>query len=275
MSTAALAQKLIRAVDEADSSSRLLEAVENLASACLIEAIPTLVAVLGYNNPGAAVASVDGLIQIGKPAVQPLLDLLDTHNYTARAWAVRALAGIGDPRGLDILLDAAKNDFAVSVRRAATRGLGTVLWNELPPDRMQPAQSAALEALLQIAQDPEWVVRYAAVTGLQALAAHVVDQPNLIAQILAKLNQMSATDADLTIQFRSRLAVQKLQPEATAISENVSDLSISLELDWRLTLEKLYQRKSQERLAFSEGDPRKFRELVVTPYQLGHASLTD
>jgi hypothetical protein len=49
---------LIRAVEDADSSSLLLEAVENLASARLPGAIPTLIAALSYNNPGAAVAAV-------------------------------------------------------------------------------------------------------------------------------------------------------------------------------------------------------------------------
>ena len=57
---------LIQAVDAADSSDLLLEAVEDLADACLEGAIPTLIAVLSYNNPGAAVAAVDGLIQLGE-----------------------------------------------------------------------------------------------------------------------------------------------------------------------------------------------------------------
>ena len=125
MTNNSLAQQLINAVEEADSSAKLLEAVQNLAAACLEESVPTLIAALGYNNPGAAVAAVDGLVQIGEPAVKPLLELLDNYNYGARAWAVRAMAGIGDPRGLNTLLDAAKNDFALSVRRAAARGLGT------------------------------------------------------------------------------------------------------------------------------------------------------
>ena len=45
-------------------------------------------------------ASVIGLIRIGKEAVKLHLLTLDTPNYGARAWAVRALAGIGDVRGL-------------------------------------------------------------------------------------------------------------------------------------------------------------------------------
>ena len=67
------AQALIQAVEAADSSTSLLEAVENLAAVGLEESIPTLIAALGYNNQGAAVATVDGLIKIGEPSVQPLL----------------------------------------------------------------------------------------------------------------------------------------------------------------------------------------------------------
>ena len=99
--------QLIQAVEDADSADGLLSAVEALADACDPEAIPTLIAVLGYNNPGAAVAAVDGLIALGETAIPSLLELIDTYNYGARAWAVRACAGIGDPRTLDLLLTSA------------------------------------------------------------------------------------------------------------------------------------------------------------------------
>ncbi len=97
----------LQAVNDADSAQGLLDAVEELASLIDERAIPTLIQVLGFNNPGAAVAAVEGLIQIGIPAVSSLLDKLDGYNYGARAWAIRALAGIGDPRGQELLLDAA------------------------------------------------------------------------------------------------------------------------------------------------------------------------
>ena len=70
-------QTLIRAVDEADSSTHLLEAVQALAIAQTEAAIPALIAALGYNNPGAAVAAVDGLIGLGEASVLPLLEQLD------------------------------------------------------------------------------------------------------------------------------------------------------------------------------------------------------
>ncbi|MDF0554600.1 HEAT repeat domain-containing protein [Kamptonema sp. UHCC 0994] len=201
--------ELIREVEKADSADSLLNAVKALAATGSEGAIPTLITVLGYNNPGAAVAAVDGLIQVGEAAVLPLLEQLDGYNYGARAWAIRALAGVGDPRGLEILLDAAVNDFALSVRRAATRGLGTICWQQLPPEKVAEAQLMACKTLLQASQDPEWVVRYAAVGGLQALAAATV-QPNWLAEVLARFEEIIKTDETLAVRARAMLANQQL-----------------------------------------------------------------
>ena len=84
--------------------------------------------------------------RIGKEAVEPLLSSLDAHNYGARAWAVRALAGIGDVRGLDVLEDALSHDIGPSVRRAAARGLGPALRRSRPEDRA-PVRERCLVAL--------------------------------------------------------------------------------------------------------------------------------
>jgi len=55
-----MALELIQAVEQADSSEGLLNSVKALAAASSKQAIPTLITVLGYNNPGAAVAAVEG-----------------------------------------------------------------------------------------------------------------------------------------------------------------------------------------------------------------------
>jgi phycocyanobilin lyase subunit beta len=212
MTNNSVAQKLINAVEEADSSAKLLEAVQNLAAASIEESVPTLIAALGYNNPGAAVAAVDGLVQIGEPAVKPLLELLDNYNYGARAWAVRAMAGIGDPRGLNTLLDAAKNDFALSVRRAAARGLGTIHWQEMPPEQIASAQLQVFETLTHVCQDPEWVVRYAAITALEGLAVAVDNnQPALLPQIKTQLEYIASIDSEVSIRARVWMALHQIQ----------------------------------------------------------------
>ena len=204
-----MALELIRAVEQADSSEGLLNAVKALAAADSKQAIPTLITILGYNNPGAAVSAVDGLIQLGEAAVLPLLEQLDGYNYGARAWAVRALAGIGDPRGLEVLLDAAANDFALSVRRAAVRGLGTICWELMPAEQVLEAQIRAVKTLLQASQDPEWVVRYAAAGGLQALAGAAV-KPDWLAEVSARLDEIVDRDETTSVRVRAMLAKQRL-----------------------------------------------------------------
>ncbi len=259
-----LLSSLIRAVEDADSANRLLKAVEDLAAVRSEGAIPTLSAALGYNNPGAAVAAVDGLIAIGEPAVPALLEQLEQQNYTARSWAIRALAGIGDPRGLLTLLGAATADFSPSVRRGAARGLGAMKWHWFPADLREIAQAEALEALLFVAQqDEEWVVRYAGVVGLQSLAIAVgTSQPDWRSQIQTLLQQMANNDQSWAVRARALLANQQLQIGTLASSLEVQPSSL-LSVNWQVILEKLYERKGQERLLFSEGDPRRYRELAV------------
>ncbi|MEA5490072.1 MULTISPECIES: HEAT repeat domain-containing protein [Pseudanabaena] len=269
--------QLIQAVEEADSSKLLLEAVQNLAAARLEGAIPILIEALSYNNPGAAVASVDGLILLGSAAVPSLLELLDMHNYTARAWAIRALAGIGDPRGLVTLLGVATADFAMSVRRAAVKGLGTMKWHWFPDELREIAQEEALDALLFVAQqDEEWVVRYASVVGLQSLAIAIADvHPTWLAEIQTQFNLMSCNDEVLAIRGRVWLAQQKLQQkiqqvksinthESTQISETEEKKSPLTSNDWQDILNQLYEIKRQERInSGSEGDPRRFQQLAA------------
>lgn len=257
---------LIQAVEDADSSVRLLKAVQDLASAQLEGAIPTLIAVLSYNNPGAAVAAVEGLIQLGERAVPALLEQLDLHNYTARAWAIRALAGIGDPRGLVTLLGAATADFALSVRRAAARGLGMMKWHWFPEDLLEIAQEEALEALLFVAQqDDEWVVRYSAIVGLQALATAATGlHPEWRSQIQSQFEQLAANDSSEAVRARVWMAQQQLQAKPSPLTEAEDHPSPLSATDWQMILQNLYERKGQERLVLAEGDPRRYRALAVS-----------
>lgn len=190
-------QELILAVEQADSPARLVAAVQNLSAAVDEAGISALIAVLGYNNPVAAVAAVEALICLGEVAVQPLMEQLDEYNYGARAYAIRALAAIADPRALDLLITAAATDFAPSVRRAAAKGLGTLSWDKLDVQRSS-AQIKAFQTLLSISQDPDWSIRYAAVVGLQALATI----PDLKGKIQAQLQQIIQIDPDPAVRAR-------------------------------------------------------------------------
>jgi phycocyanobilin lyase subunit beta len=196
-------QQLIRAVTEADSPARMVAAVQKLATAKDVEAIPTLIAVFGYNNPGAAIAAVAGLVELGDVAVPQLLEQIDEYNYGARAYSIRTLAAIGDPRALDILLVAAATDFAPSVRRAAAKGLGNLQWHKLvDAGERHAAQTKAMDTLLSISQDSDWSIRYAATTGLQGL----MKISDLQSSIQIRFKEILATDTEKVVRARVQLA---------------------------------------------------------------------
>ncbi len=200
---------LIANLDAADSAQRLLDATEAIAAAGAVEAIPILINVLGYNNPGAAVAAVDGLIQLGEPAATALIELVDGYNYGARAWALRALAGIGDPRSFDLVVETALEDFSQSVRRAATRGIGSVQWDQVAPDQRQPMQRKALVTLIQILQqDNEWVVRFAALTALEQLSRSL--DRRSVNDIRDRLATICHEDEALIVRSRAQLAIDRM-----------------------------------------------------------------
>ena len=204
----------ITALQQADSAQDLLRATQELAASADASAAPVLVEVLGFNNPGAAVAAVEGLISLGTAAVDALLQL-DPENYGARAWAVRALAGIGDVRGLELLLDALGSDVAASVRRAAAKGLGQLQLAELPPAQQQDVQRQCLGALLAATSDGEWVVRYAVAVGLELLAAGLPPHLPEWQQARAGLVTLLAAAADNApvVQRRAHLALLRLEQQ--------------------------------------------------------------
>lgn len=220
---------LIAAVEQADSAAALLGSSAALArhlateSAPSPEAILALVQVLGFNNPGAAVAAVHGLIACGEKAVEPLLANLDAHNYGARAWAVRALAGIGDVRGLELLEQALGNDIGPSVRRAAARGLGQLRCGSLGLPEQLVVRHRALTALEAALADGEWVVRYAVVVGLESLALDLTAAPEPAeaqAALLARATRalrLRAAEGESTpvVRLRAVAALGRLDAAAT------------------------------------------------------------
>lgn len=214
----------IQAVEQASSALELLRATRELADALADagarvdrheqgEAIGCLVQVLGFNNPGAAVAAVDGLIALGSAAVAPLLDRLDPRNYGARAWAVRALAGIGDVRGLALLEEALAEDVGPSVRRAAACGLGQLRLEPLPAAERQGIRARALAALLAGCGDGEWVVRYAVAVGLERLSLAMQPLPAEREQALQALVILGQDQCEQVpvVRLRAELALRRLQ----------------------------------------------------------------
>ncbi len=221
---------LVAGVECADSADGLQQATETLAESLThlakddshgaglcdpeaLDVIGCLLQVLGFNNPGAAVAAVDGLIAIGPPAVEPLLGSLDARNYGARAWAVRALAGIGDVRGLDLLEQALGSDIGPSVRRAAARGLGKLRIDHLDDDHRQRVQARCLMALEQACADDEWVVRYAVAVGLEGLAQPLEPDHPHRRRAEQGLTTLQCPDVEDTkvVRLRASMALRRLQ----------------------------------------------------------------
>ena len=193
--------ELIRSIATAETPDQLVTAVKNLAAIKDTSAIPTLIAVFGYNNPEAAIVAAAALTEFGEVAVPQLLNL-DDYNYGARAYSIRTLAAIADPRALDVLIDTTLTDFAPSVRRAAAKGLGNLQWHKLDIVASQIATNRALETLLCICEDTDWSIRYAAVVGLQALAkVATVRSP-----IFAKFASMLTNDTEKAVRARVQLA---------------------------------------------------------------------
>jgi phycocyanobilin lyase subunit beta len=197
-----MTDELIRAVALADTPARMVTAVQNLAATKDVAAIPTLIAVFGFNNPTAAAIASAALIELGEVAVPQLLEQIDDYNYGARAYSIRTLAAIADPRALDVLLTIAATDFAPTVRRAAAKGLGNLHWHKLDVTVRETALARALETLIFISQDSDWSIRYAAVVGLQALAKI----PELQQPIRYRLEEMLVSDAQKAVRARVQLA---------------------------------------------------------------------
>ena len=125
----------VEQLDRAASTAELVEATRAIAALQDTNAADALIKVLGFNNPAVASVATAGLISLGRPIVPKLLVSLDARNYGARAWVVKVLASLRDPRGLD-LLEHAQGRHRPSVRRAATRGWRNLISISKPMERL-------------------------------------------------------------------------------------------------------------------------------------------
>jgi phycocyanobilin lyase subunit beta len=134
------------------TSAERVAVIRVIANAQDIRGIEPMIRSLGYNDAALFEVSVAGLIAIGEPAVQPILDCLDRIDYGARYQAFRALVGIGDPRPRSAYAYWLGADIAPSVRRICVKGLGQF--------------DDSLDLLLLALKDTDWSVRYCAVLVL-------------------------------------------------------------------------------------------------------------
>ena len=201
----------IHELDRATTTPELVRATQTLCGLKDLEAAPTLIKVLGFNNPAVGAVATQGLIDLGRDVVPMLLANMDDGNYGARAWVIRAIATLRDPRGLDLLEHALNADIAPSVRRSATRGLAEM---ELEGPSFFKDFSRCCESLFKAAADDEWIVRYAAAFGLEQRFCHNSINTGLKTQAIAHLEQLSSnSEAVKVVKQRAKLALQRLQAE--------------------------------------------------------------
>ena len=210
MATAELKAAFAR-LDQATSTPELVKATRALASLQDPGAAETLIKVLGFNNPAVASVATEGLIRLGCSIVPQLLVSMDARNYGARAWVVKVLATLRDPRGLELLEHALHADIAPSVRRAATRGLAEL---DLNNTKDADAISRCYLGLLLAGRDDEWVVRYAAAFGLERRLQQSNPTGSISDQALALLRKLSSSSEDVkVVRLRAQLALQRLNAE--------------------------------------------------------------
>lgn len=204
-------ESAIAQLEQASSAEDLIGATRRLAALAEPGAADSLMNVLAFNNPGAALAAVDGLIAIGPEAVPVILGNLDARNYGARAWAVRALAGLADERGLDVLVDALLHDVGPSVRRAAARGLGELVLSQ-QPDLAAAQLNSCVDALEVGSRDGEWVVRYAVVVGLERRMRPQSGTAGLLERIKPTLELLGDAEHEpaLVVRLRAELSLKRL-----------------------------------------------------------------
>ena len=210
MATAELKAAFAR-LDQATSTPELVKATRALASLQDPRAAETLIKVLGFNNPAVASVATEGLIRLGCSIVPELLVSMDARNYGARAWVVKVLATLRDPRGLELLEHALHADIAPSVRRAATRGLAEL---DLNNTKDADAIRRCYLGLLLAGRDDEWVVRYAAAFGLERRLQQSYATGSISDQALALLRKLSSSSENVkVVRLRAQLALQRLNAE--------------------------------------------------------------
>ena len=115
--------------------------------------IDKLVQGLGSTRWEARRAASEALVNIGSPAISPLIDALKDNNPDVRWAAIRALGKLGDPSAVKPIIKALRDEDS-GVRKTAAEALGKI------------GDARATVALIAAVDDEDWSVRQAAVESL-------------------------------------------------------------------------------------------------------------
>jgi hypothetical protein len=134
-----------------------------------------------------------------------------TNLITKESAVIQALSPIGEPRGVDVLIDvvgiAIANHCQGNVRRVAARGLGQIGLG------VQDEQILAkvLDKLHWALISPEdWALRYAAAVSLEEIGVAKKSNSSLSAKIIAMLEGNLLKQTDDLVQLREKKALSKL-----------------------------------------------------------------
>ncbi len=123
--------------------------------------LSALIVALNTLDRRAHTLVVEDLVQIGSPAVLPLIEALEDSNPNVRAGAARALGKIGDMRALTPLIECLDHDNDIEVRKS-------VVW------ALHMGGTRAVPSLIDALQDLDEWVRFGAVIVLAKIGRDAV-----------------------------------------------------------------------------------------------------
>ncbi len=190
---------LINQLESAVTTESIILALQALGASGHPDVLPHLIKAFSYNRPAVSDVALAEVLKFGTTAVSTLLTTIDDYDYGARAYSMRALSQLQDPRAWDCLFKSIQEDFAPGVRRAATKGIGRIA------SQCQVSQQQETVTLLKAClSEADWGVRYAATCALKDLK----DYGNLSVQPESQAALEQATkDPDPLIQYKSMMSL--------------------------------------------------------------------
>ncbi len=165
------------------------------------EAIAPLLEALNHHHPNVPPVAIRALVELAPQSVDPLIRAYRAStDQSIQARIIQALARIGDPRAVDVLIEVVgvsiANHCQGNVRRVAARGLGQIGCNAAGDITRR-----AIAKLTWALRSPEdWALRYAAAVSLGEIGTP---------EAIAALQQAADRETDAIVQLRIQTAVER------------------------------------------------------------------
>jgi phycocyanobilin lyase beta subunit len=168
-------------------------------------------------DPDFAIANqaMLALIELGEQAVPALETAIDNYENSARVYAIKALASIGNPQSLELLINCAQpKELMLPVRRAAIVGLGKINWQHgnhsmtmTNGETIATQQAQIIDLLGSLLADPNWSIRYAVVVAL-AQVAQDHSQTQFSSKIQTMLAALYSQEPEPVVKTRAGMVYQ-------------------------------------------------------------------